>query len=832
MKNIAYCFLFILILVNIGKINSKPAKFDIYHPLKLQIEFSNLPINNNNDNIKLLLNEASDILSKLIFTSNNEKLDINGKVMSKCKGDLIFKFISKSDIDIIIYPILEKMSKPYKIEICGNHKNKMPSIVILTINENYKLNFDKEINYKKDELIMNISKILVECLGLDKAYLKKKKFFRNNFFGTPYYLMNGYNQSFTSIKKLYTLSDKKIPDINISITGNFYLSPWNDEFIGKNYINKKIDTNTDFSESSMNLFNDIEFYSLSKFDYQYFGNKNNSHCYRVDQKCLNETELNNYYISYGLHSNKNNEIVCYLSNSDNLKQNQCGTKYSFLIDEKHEICPLIKKNKRKILDKKNNQIPDLIYHENQTLTLLKPSHKCKNPSPRTIYFKTFQKEEKLSDEYQIETINLEKKDQKYFVTYLTLEENYFNNFVNILDKNGIIRSYYHNNEHNLYIKGFEPSFFLNNNKKGNYFNVFQKVYHFMGVEDFFYKDLLYKNYLYMKSYFKAYNYMPITYEYPKDAKKIEKKFSNYKLNLKDLWIVKPTNLFSGKGIHIFKSLREEQKIDLKKYLISKYLDNPHLIKGKKYDMRIYVLITGFQPLRVYLYNEGLIRIAADKYQLNLNSLDNKYSHLTNTAINVENKKYKNPKSEMDESANKWNFKTYRNYLRKKNLDVDSLFEKIKDIIIKSLISGNRKIINATETLKLNDINMFNLFGFDIFIDKKLNPYLLEVNTRPFLAEYNKYDKIIKSNLFVDTLNIVGVTLYSHDKKHKSYDESLSYNNKVTRRVDDALCELTRPRGDYELIFPLKDNIDKYKKFFMNKKGKENTLFWKEILRDE
>ena len=354
----------------------------------------------------------------------------------------------------------------------------------------------------------------------------------------------------------------------------------------------------------------------------------------------------------------------------------------------------------------------------------------------------------------------------------------------------------------------------------------------MGVENFFFKDLLYQNYLYMKSYFKAYNYMPITYEYPKDEKKIEKKFRNYKLNISDLWIVKPTNLFSGKGIHIFKSLREEKEIGLKKYLISKYLANPHLINEKKYDMRIYVLITGFQPLRIYLYNEGLIRIAADKYRLNLNSLDNKYSHLTNTAINVNNQNYKNPRSEMDESANKWNFKTYRNYLKKNNFDVDSLFEKIKDIIIKTMISGNKKIINATETLNLDDINMFNLFGFDIFIDKNLTPYLLEVNTRPHLVEYNKYDKIIKSNLFVDTLNIVGVTLYSHDKKHKSFDKTKSYKNKITKRVDDALCELTRPRGDYELIFPLKDNIDIYKRFFMKKKGKENTLFWKEIMKDE
>ena len=479
-----------------------------------------------------------------------------------------------------------------------------------------------------------------------------------------------------------------------------------------------------------------------------------------------------------------------------------------------------------------NTVPDLIYHNNQTLTLLKPSRKCKNPSPRTIYFKTFQRDEKLSNKYKMETIFLGKNDKKYFATYLTLKEIYYKNFVNILEKNGIIRSYYQNNNHNLYIKTFNNTFFLTNNKKGDYLNDYQKMYHFMGVEEYFYKNLLYKNYLYMKSYYKAYNYMPTTYIYPKDAEKIEKKFRNYKLSIKNLWIVKPINMASGIGIHLFRSLEEEMKNNRKEFLISKYYGTPHLIKEKKYDMRIYVLVTGFQPLRVYLYNEGLIRIAADKYKLNIDSLDNIYSHLTNTAINVKNKKYKNPKSEMDESANKWNFKTYRNYLKKKNLDVDLLFENIKDIIIKTLISGSRKIVNTTEQLKLNDINMFNLFGFDIFVDINLKPYLLEVNTRPFLDDYNKYDKIIKSNLFVDTLNLVGIYLYSHDKEGKPFDKVFSYKSEIQKRVDDALCELTRPRGDYELIFPLKDNIDKYKKFFMKKKGKENTLFWKEILQDK
>ena len=74
-------------------------------------------------------------------------------------------------------------------------------------------------------------------------------------------------------------------------------------------------------------------------------------------------------------------------------------------------------------------------------------------------------------------------------------------------------------------------------------------------------------------------------------------------------------------------------------MISEYIENPHLINNLKYDLRLYVLVTSFNPLKIYLFEEGLVRFATEEYNKKKNNLGKKYVHLTNFSINKNSKSF-------------------------------------------------------------------------------------------------------------------------------------------------------------------------------------------------
>lgn len=130
----------------------------------------------------------------------------------------------------------------------------------------------------------------------------------------------------------------------------------------------------------------------------------------------------------------------------------------------------------------------------------------------------------------------------------------------------------------------------------------------------------------------AFGFAPETYNLPDDFSEFYSKFNKEK---KSLWIVKPAASSQGKGIFLIDTMGEVPIED--NCIISRYVSNPLLVNGLKFDLRLYVLVTSYEPLRIYIYEEGLTRFACEQYKLG--SKGNKLMHLTNYSVNKRSENY-------------------------------------------------------------------------------------------------------------------------------------------------------------------------------------------------
>ena len=75
------------------------------------------------------------------------------------------------------------------------------------------------------------------------------------------------------------------------------------------------------------------------------------------------------------------------------------------------------------------------------------------------------------------------------------------------------------------------------------------------------------------------------------------------------------------------------------WIAQKYIENPLVVMKRKFDIRQWVLVTDFNPLTIWLYDECYIRFSAEDYDAK--NVNNKFIHLTNNSIGAYHKNFSN-----------------------------------------------------------------------------------------------------------------------------------------------------------------------------------------------
>jgi tubulin polyglutamylase TTLL9 len=289
----------------------------------------------------------------------------------------------------------------------------------------------------------------------------------------------------------------------------------------------------------------------------------------------------------------------------------------------------------------------------------------------------------------------------------------------------------------------------------------QRVNHFRNHYEITRKDLMIKNVKRHKKNLEKegkldeaslFDFLPQTYNLPSDYPLFLEEFKKNQSN-NTVWIMKPVGKSQGKGIFLFNKLNHisswknnyrwtPENPQAEPYIVQRYVNNPLLIGGKKFDLRIYALVSSYQPLTIYLYRTGFARFTHHRYDTE--DISNTYVHLTNVAVQKNSDNYD------ERIGGKWELRTLKLYMISKYGEerVNETFNQIQNVIIKSN--------QAVSKIIINDRHCFNLYGYDILIDANLKPWLLEVNASPSMTANTQADSELKIGLLDDVLTIIDV----------------------------------------------------------------------------
>jgi hypothetical protein len=291
----------------------------------------------------------------------------------------------------------------------------------------------------------------------------------------------------------------------------------------------------------------------------------------------------------------------------------------------------------------------------------------------------------------------------------------------------------------------------------------QRYNHIPGHEHIIHKDefarLAYEyglHYADRPECFKAWEFMPLTYDLNRkdDCETIVKLLEDDTDRKRIKWIRKKSrNSHNGEGVSIVDQALAEQLIakykgacpEKKQMIMQKYITDPLLVEGRKFDFRIYMLVANVEPL-IVLYYDGFLRVSLvdfDSYS------EEAFAHITNTALAKEYVKNRDDSEELlDEQM--WTMQEFETYMVEQGLVPQGWLE---DYVRPYMRRTMLHIARMAYPKVMHHPGVFELYGVDFMFDSQLHLWFLEINRSPSMQATTEEKGRLQSNLISQMMEI-------------------------------------------------------------------------------
>jgi hypothetical protein len=207
------------------------------------------------------------------------------------------------------------------------------------------------------------------------------------------------------------------------------------------------------------------------------------------------------------------------------------------------------------------------------------------------------------------------------------------------------------------------------------------------------------------------------------------------------FIIKPDTGSLGQGIEF---VEPGQPFNCPSALnvAQEYIES-YLIDNRKFDLRVYCLVASLRPLRIYVYRDGVARFCAEEA-----GSKSPFARITNVGLNKEHEDVV-----MGDISQLISDVFAR--LEREGVDTDAIWTRIDEVVVLSIFSGVTRLQHSEKAMGLHTTyaRCFQLLGFDILLDRELQPHVLEINYRPSLDYYRPAEKRMKVGMLTDLLRI-------------------------------------------------------------------------------